>query len=129
MPDQDYICQLRVWFTTIGYSLILTAMFERTWQIKRVYGKVMKGTNLAATVTGFMEIGGGISIIISIQLVIMIVWTVVDPLKSSIRLIDDKSFTFEGSYECISTNPGVWLLLEALYFAILLFNAIWIVYR
>jgi hypothetical protein len=56
-PDSDTICKARIWTTTIGYSMILTAMFERTWQIRRVYGKVVKGNQLTATVTNFFEVG------------------------------------------------------------------------
>ena len=47
----------RIWSTTLGYSLILTAMFERTWQIRRVYGKVIKSGQLTSQVTNFFEIG------------------------------------------------------------------------
>jgi hypothetical protein len=56
-PDDDLICKLRVWTTTLGYSFILAAMFERTWQIRRVYGKVVKGNQLTITVTNFFEVG------------------------------------------------------------------------
>ena len=59
-------------------------MFERTWQIRRVYGKVVNGGKLTSKVTGFLEIGGGIVFLTSIQFIILIVWTVVDPYKSVI---------------------------------------------
>ena len=93
-------------------------MFERTWQIKRVYGKVLKGSKLTTNVTGFLEVGGGIAIIISIQIVIMIVWTVTDPFLS--ELVTTDIYTFEGIYACSSKYGGGWLTVEAIYFGILL---------
>jgi hypothetical protein len=41
-PTSDSICHLRIWFPTLGYTLILVATFERTWQIHTVYEKVRK---------------------------------------------------------------------------------------
>jgi hypothetical protein len=120
VPDGDDDCLPRIWLTAMGYSLILTAMFERTWQIKRVYGKVLKGKNLATTVNGFFEVGGGIVIILSIQLIIMIVWTVVDPFHAAIVYQPGGKIAFEGTYTCVSDHANVWLLIEAIYFAVLL---------
>ena len=67
-------------------------MFERTWQIRRVYGKVIHGGKLTTKVTGFLEIGGGITILTSIQLAILIAWTVVDPYKSVLVNTDPITF-------------------------------------
>ena len=66
-------------------------MFERTWQLRRVYGKVVNGGKLTTKVTGLLEIGGGIVLLTSIQLVILIVWTVVDPYKS--QLVETDAIT------------------------------------
>ena len=118
VPDQDYICQCRVWLATMGYSLILTSMFERTWQIKRVYGKVVKGTKLTVNVTSFLEVGGGISIIIALQLIIMITWTIVDPFHSDLLL--NGVYTFTGEYACTSNHTDAWLAVEAIFFGVLL---------
>ena len=109
---------MRIWLTTLGYSLILTAMFERTWQIKRVHGKVVKGNKLTTHVTGFLEVGGGMAIILAVQLIIMIVWTVTDPYNSDLDLTGD--FTFEGLHDCASQHGNTWLTIEATYFGVLL---------
>ena len=92
-------------------------MIERTWQIRRVYGKVVKNNQLTSTVTGFLEVGGGIGAVLSIQIIIMIVWTVVDPF-TSISILGRTPF--EATYECASTHTNLWLSLETVYFGILL---------
>ena len=96
-------------------------MFERTWQIRRVYGKVVKNNQLKATVSGFVEVGGGIGIVIILQVVILAIWTAVDPFTS----VDVLGHTpFDATYECASKNPNIWLSLETVYFGILLVNLI-----
>ena len=72
-------------------------MFERTWQIRRVYGKVINGGKLTTKVTGFLEIGGGITLLTSIQLAILIAWTVVDPYKSELVITDPITFQVQFS--------------------------------
>lgn len=59
VPNSDWICQTRIWTTIIGYTFIIIAMFERTWQIHRVYGKVVKENHLVINISSFLEIGGG----------------------------------------------------------------------
>jgi hypothetical protein len=40
VPTSDNICNTRVWLPVLGYTLILVATFERTWQMHTVYEKV-----------------------------------------------------------------------------------------
>lgn len=83
LPDSDTVCMARVWLTCLGYTLILVAIFERTFHIFRVYGRVYKSSKLVnANLTKLWEIVGGISIIVGTQLAILIAWTVTDPYKS-----------------------------------------------
>ena len=44
---------MRLWMNALGYTLILIALFERTYQIKKVYGKVVKHNQLTANITNF----------------------------------------------------------------------------
>jgi hypothetical protein len=53
-PTSDATCHLRIWFPTLGYTLILVATFERTWQIHTVYEKVRrKDKSYVIYITGF----------------------------------------------------------------------------
>ena len=106
-----------MWLTTLGYSFILTAMFERTWQIRRVYGKVVKGNQLTATVTSFVEVGGGIGLVIALQIIIMVIWISVDPYSS---VTVNTTSPFDATYACASNYPNVWLSIEVVYFGTLL---------
>ena len=59
-------------------------MFERTWQLRRIYGKVVNDGKLTTKVTGIFEIGGGIAILTAIQFIILLIWQFVDPFKSKL---------------------------------------------
>jgi hypothetical protein len=41
-PSSNTTCQLRIWLPTVGYTLVLVAAFERTFQMHTVYEKVPK---------------------------------------------------------------------------------------
>lgn len=125
IPDSNAICQARIWLTTMGYCMILTAMFERTFQIKRVYGKVFKNNQLTATVAGLFEMGGTVGVVIILQVVLMIIWTCVDPYYS---VYVAQQTPFDVTYACRSSNVNVWLSLESIYFGILLIWTIYVVY-
>jgi hypothetical protein len=40
VPNSDAVCETRIWLPVVGYTLILVAAFERTWQMHTVYEKV-----------------------------------------------------------------------------------------
>jgi hypothetical protein len=56
--------------TCVGFTLIFTAMFERTWRIHRVYGQMYKGNKLTGNILSLLEVGGGLLVILVTQIII-----------------------------------------------------------
>ena len=52
LPTSDHTCMARIWLTCLGYTIVLSGVFERTWHIYRVYGKLYKSSKLTVSVTG-----------------------------------------------------------------------------
>ena len=116
IPSETWVCTARLWLSSIGFTLVIGAMFERTWRIQRVYRLVEQGNQLSGKLISMLEIGGGVAAIVAIQLVILIVWTTVDPYQDVEEMVD----AFEIRYVCQSKYSGLWLALEACYFGLLL---------
>ena len=57
--------------TCIGFTLVFAAMFERTFRIHRVYGRVYKQNKLTGNIASILEVGGGVGIIVVSQIIIM----------------------------------------------------------
>jgi len=130
IPEHTYICQLRQWLLCFGLTLLLGVMFARGWQLHSLHST--KGTRVAAgsdprnivsVVTLYLIVGG----IFGVQLLLLILWTAIDPLKSTI--VFSNTVDLNADYECASNHTLVWLLLELGFFLCLLGWGMYVVYR
>ncbi|XP_077984666.1 gamma-aminobutyric acid type B receptor subunit 2-like [Glandiceps talaboti] len=75
------LCQIRVWILAIGFTLSFGAMFSKTWRVytiftnKTLQKRVIKDHRLLAMVAGML----------CIDLAILTIWQIVDPLSIKIR--------------------------------------------
>jgi len=104
----------------------MMAVFERTFQIHRVYEHVFKKGKLVIVLVSMFKIGGGVAIIFGIQLVILITWTIIDPYNSTSLTVN--SSQFQQVWTCHSNFTQIWMGLEVAFFGVLLMWAIYVVY-
>lgn len=71
IPNADSTCACRQWLTCIGFTLVFAAMFERTFRIHRVYGRVFKQNKLTGNITSILEVGGGVAVILVTQIILL----------------------------------------------------------
>jgi hypothetical protein len=71
IPDRDSYCASRQWLTCIGFTLVFAAMFERTFRIHRVFGRVYKQNKLTGNISSILEVGGGVGIIFVAQIILL----------------------------------------------------------
>jgi len=127
VPNQTYICELRKWFTALGYSILLSAMFARIWGMHKIFMIVKKNNNLKKDIIRLWEVGGVIGIVIGVQIILLVIWSSVDTFASKSYVYD--SLNNLGSYQCTSQYNWVWFGLEIAYFVILLLWGLFVVYR
>lgn len=127
VPDEDWICQLRVWLTSLGFTLFLGALFTRTLQIHRIYRlHNIKSTQEMET-RGLLELGISTSVLVVLQIIILIVWTSTDALSASLTLRSD--IDREYAWVCKSDNMWLWIGLEIAFFAVMLCYGLFVVYN
>jgi len=127
VPDGTWICQLRVWFTAVGLTLLLVGLFCRLVGIHYIYIKVYQKKSLKTTFLSPLVVAIAALFLFCIQLILLIIWAAVDLWRSQLTQTDTLNLISE--YECSSDNIAVWLSLEAVYFAILLMYGVFVLYH
>ena len=130
VPTHSYICQLRQWFVAIGFSVMFAAIFVRAFQIQSII-LLSKSSKILSSKTrqvkSLIRLIGTFSIIVAVQLVLLIIWTSVDPWVPVHHQVDDLRATY--TYICSSNNNWLWFGLEIAYYGILLVFGFIVVYR
>lgn len=135
VPDERWICQMRIWFVGLGFSLFLGAIFTRTLQIYRIFrisnskrgpktNKARKGSILKNSAKDcFM----GIGVNLAIQFAILGTMSGVDPFDAVLSTIDEVLHT--ASWVCKASDMWIWLGLEIGFFVTMLLYGGYVVYR
>ncbi|RZF43544.1 hypothetical protein LSTR_LSTR012824 [Laodelphax striatellus] len=134
-PDvYPYICQARVWFLSLGFTLSYGAMFSKVWRVHRLTTKAKSDTTkkiepwkLYTMVTGLMVV----------DLVLLLTWQIVDPLQRRIELFplenpvstDDDIKILPELEHCESVNNNVWLGLMYGYKGLVLVFGLFLAYE
>eukprot|EP01102_Stenamoeba_stenopodia_P002994 TRINITY_DN1292_c0_g1_i1.p1 TRINITY_DN1292_c0_g1~~TRINITY_DN1292_c0_g1_i1.p1 ORF type:complete len:747 (-),score=124.36 TRINITY_DN1292_c0_g1_i1:183-2423(-) len=132
VPDQDWVCQARMWLTGIGFTIFLGSMFTRTFQMHMLLMLLKRNTitkNMSKSRIKFkalMQFIMCVSACILIQVILLIVWTSVDPLKAELSVINEIERT--ASWVCKGDNVWVWLGLEIGFFVCLIIYGIFVIY-
>ncbi|XP_033638880.1 gamma-aminobutyric acid type B receptor subunit 2-like [Asterias rubens] len=125
LSEQAYtvICTSRAWILCLGFTLAFGAMFSKTWRVHRIFTnikmkkKVIKDGQLIAIV-GFMAV---------IDLVILIVWQIVDPMKPATIELSPRMDTSGRDImiipvieTCVSSQMTIWLAAIYIYKGVLM---------
>lgn len=71
------ICMSVPWLATIGFSVTFSALFSKTWRINRFFHS---SERFARIQVGEKDVLGPFIAVVSLNCVVLVVWTVVDPL-------------------------------------------------
>lgn len=104
-------CRLSTWVACLGFTLGFGGMFLKTWRVHKIFHNRTK----KMIITDF-QLFAVLGLFLSIDLLILMVWEIVDPLYASkhytgreeYRLSTDTNY--KAYYiECTSNHPKIWL--------------------
>jgi len=101
-------CMAVPWFITFGFSLIFSALFTKTWRIYTIMKNAKKFKRIKLTV---MDVIKPMAFLLSLNIIILSVWTAIDPLKSNIEIARTDEFdrTLESYAVCQSDYGHIFL--------------------
>ena len=105
MPTSfPYLCNIRLWLLTIGFTLAFGALFAKTWRIYVIFRNpwMKKRPYKDHVLLGMM------AVFLFFDLVILILWAIIDPLKLvKVADVDRGAFVEREYYYCVSQyTPG-----------------------
>eukprot|EP01102_Stenamoeba_stenopodia_P015876 TRINITY_DN5484_c0_g1_i1.p1 TRINITY_DN5484_c0_g1~~TRINITY_DN5484_c0_g1_i1.p1 ORF type:complete len:644 (-),score=191.97 TRINITY_DN5484_c0_g1_i1:220-2151(-) len=114
------MCVLRGWLLALGTSLIFGSLFVREWRLLWIF----KSTKINRRIISNLDLAKGLAFIVSVNLVVLIVWTAVAPpyRVENIDIGKEDKIT----YECDVSYPSsvfviILIVLQAL---LLAFNCV-----
>jgi 7 transmembrane sweet-taste receptor of 3 GCPR len=115
LPDAvlDVACMANPWFMSLGLTTIFAALFAKTWRIRRLYSsaKVFRRVTIRAR-----DVVWPLVILLTINVIILTVWTVLDPLEWDKVIVEEDSYgrVLDIRYSCyaiVSTDVSLVCLL------------------
>lgn len=97
-----FLCNIRPWLLSLGYTLAFGALFAKTWRIYRIFKNPWKKNRPLKDHVLIAIVG----ILVGIDAFILILWLVIDPLDLYDFVVDTDvgSFTQELHRICSDTN-------------------------
>ena len=101
-------CMAVPWFIAMGFSLIFSALFTKTWRIYTIMKNAKKFKRIKLTV---MDVIKPMAFLLSLNIIILSVWTAIDPLRSNIEIARTDEFdrTLESYAVCQSEYGHIFL--------------------
>ncbi|XP_049849891.1 uncharacterized protein LOC126320442 isoform X2 [Schistocerca gregaria] len=130
IPTSMWICQARVWLSRLGLSFMFTAVFVRAFQIRAIHAIGRKSrilTTKKSKAKGIINMALSFSGLIGLELLIMILWSAIDPFHPKMDKIEEVGRTFE--YFCTSDYQLAWSLINLAYLCLLLSFGLYVVYN
>jgi gamma-aminobutyric acid type B receptor len=101
----DIACQSTPWLASIGFTLIFSALFSKTWRINQVFSNARKFRRVTVTVKDVML---PLVLLLSSNVVVLSVWTVLSPMQYS-RIAHEGTDAWNriiSSYAICQSNSG-----------------------
>lgn len=131
-PSVDWVCQLRQWLTALGFTILLGAIFTRTLQIHRIHildlNNQLQSTPMEKIYKGGLyAFAACLPVILGIQIVILLIWSLTDKLSATYSVRDELNLTV--AWVCKCNHIWLWIGLEISLFAVILFSSSFIIYK
>ena len=112
-----FLCNIRPWLLSLGYTLAFGALFAKTWRIYRIFKNPWKKNRPLKDHVLIAIVG----VLVSIDVFVLILWLVIDPLDIYDYVVDTdvESFTQELHRVCsdmnvltiTSANFTIWIII------------------
>ncbi|CAF2623061.1 unnamed protein product [Rotaria sp. Silwood2] len=117
----NFICAIRVWTLSIGFTISFGAIFSKTWRVHTIFTNVNASKRAVKDYRLFIFVG----ILFAIDTVLLTAWQIVDPLKIfkniSQKQTKDEDIVILWIYEeCRSNRRSIWLTMQSIYKGILM---------
>lgn len=111
----SYICNAKVITLDIGFTVAFGSMFSKTWRVHRITRKI----RVRRRVIKDIHLFGMIFVFLFVDIVIILLWSVVDPLRKDKKYLDDQTVHEHNVdvierpmiYYCTMNRAVTWLLL------------------
>jgi ABC-type branched-subunit amino acid transport system substrate-binding protein len=113
---EDELCVAFPWLLGCAFTLVYGCLFIKTWMLYRLWRHAMQLKRMSVTpLTVIKYVGAALSV----EVIFLIIWTVVDPPKlKAIEMVDD---TFQ--MQCKSDSEAWWIVFIVIKGVWLLFGA------
>jgi 7 transmembrane sweet-taste receptor of 3 GCPR/Receptor family ligand binding region len=123
-PVLNVACMANPWFMSVGLTTIFAALFAKTWRIRRLYSsaKVFRRVTIRAR-----DVVWPLLILLTINVIILTVWTVLDPLEwdKVIMATDSYGRVLDVRYSCYAfASTDVSLVCLLLMVAVNIFSSV-----
>ncbi|XP_032820214.1 gamma-aminobutyric acid type B receptor subunit 2 isoform X2 [Petromyzon marinus] len=112
----ENICALRTWTLAVGYTTAFGAMFAKTWRVHAIFKNVKMKKKIIKDQKLFGIVGG----MLLIDLVILISWQVLDPLKRIVEIYPREVFGCFLAWE--TRNVSIPALNDSKYIGMSVYN-------
>lgn len=99
-PTNKAICSCRIWFSTVGICLILAILFTKAWRIQKLF----HNRALKKIIITNRDLGILILFIVGIQVLILILWEIIDSPKVEILRVKTPNIFEDNFYYQCSTS-------------------------
>ncbi|EDV21426.1 uncharacterized protein TRIADDRAFT_30267 [Trichoplax adhaerens] len=110
--QRQYMCTIQIWFLSLGFTIAFGAVTVKTWRIYRIF---FNASGLKLVVKDLRLIGYVVQIL-AIDAVILILWAVIDPIKTTVVNTEKKlsNINIEIIVQkqiqvCQSSHNTIWL--------------------
>ncbi|XP_076455259.1 gamma-aminobutyric acid type B receptor subunit 1-like [Babylonia areolata] len=133
-PDvYPFVCQVRAWFLSVGFTLSFGSMFSKIWtvhQLTTARKKDRKGVQI-------WELYTVLGVLLVLDVGVLVCWQVLDPMRRHLEVfaMEEPTTTEEDIQlrpqleHCVSDNLSVWLGVLFGYKGILLIFGIFLAYE
>ncbi|CAF2113067.1 unnamed protein product [Rotaria magnacalcarata] len=117
----NFICAIRVWALSIGFTISFGAIFSKTWRVHTIFTNVNASKRAVKDYRLFIFVG----VLLAIDTVLLAAWQIVDPLKIfkniSQRETKDEDIVILWIYEeCRSNRRSIWITMQSIYKGVLM---------
>lgn len=111
----SFTCNAKVITLDIGFTVAFGSMFSKTWRVHRITRKI----RVQRRVIKDIHLFGMIFVFLFVDIVIIIIWSAVDPLRKDKKYLEDKAVHEQNAdvidrpmvYYCAMNRTVIWLLL------------------
>jgi hypothetical protein len=102
---QNMACMATPWLLSMGFAIVMSALFSKLWRINKIFS----GRRFQRITVSSREALVAFGTVLSTNLLLMLLWTLIDPLEFDIRFVEDEEWKMYST--CSSQDGHSWIFL------------------